>query len=224
MSDNSDIDRQNTINDSKNIEFYSQGVAAWFNSALEHDKSLLTLSVAGIGVLVSMVQTSIDSICALLLYSGAIISFMFCLVSVLMIFKRNKKHILNVFSGKTEDDPFLDILDGTASFSFFIAILLSVILGISSAINTYIDKGKKMTNNPSNTHQPMAGDSVNGFGNLKVGNESFNQMSELQKSFQGMAQLQTSATPQASQNTTNQTQSASASASATGNQPNSSKK
>jgi len=186
------MDRQNALNDSKQTEFYSQGVAAWFNSALEHDKSLLTLSVAGVGVLVSMMQTAIDSVCSLLLYAGAILAFMVCLVSVLMIFKRNKKHILDVFNGQATDDPLLGFLDGSASFSFFIAMLLSALLGISSAITTYSDKGKKMTNeNAKNTIQPtVAYDSVNGLAKLNPANESFDQMANLQKSFQGMAQLQ----------------------------------
>lgn len=198
--------RQNALNDSKHVEFYSQGVAAWFNSALEHDKSLLTLSVAGIGVLVSLMQTAIDSICSLLLYAGAILAFMVCLVSVLMIFKRNKKHILDVFNGQTTDDSLLDVLDSSASFSFLIAMLLSALLGISSAITTYGEKGKKMANESTkNTTQPVAAyDSVNGLAKLVPSNESFNHMANMQKSFQGMAQLQGQAPTQSqtSQTTT----------------------
>jgi hypothetical protein len=186
------MERQNALNDSKQVEFYSQGIAAWFNSALEHDKSLLTLSVAGVGVLVSMMQTVIDSICALLLYTGAVLAFMICIVSVLMIFKRNKNHILDVFNGQTKNDHLLELLDSSASSSFFIAMLLSALLGISSAITTYSEKGKKMANeNIKNTSQSTTTyDSVNGMANLIPANESFNQMANLQKSFVGMAQLQ----------------------------------
>jgi hypothetical protein len=186
------VDRQNSLNDSKQTEFYSQGVSAWFNSALEHDKSLLTLSVAGIGVLASMMQTAIDSVCSLLLYAGAILAFMVCLMSVLMIFKQNKKHILDVINGQAKNDPILGILDSTAIVSFSIAMLLSALLGLSSAITSYTDKGKKMANeNTKNTSQPVATyDSVNGAAKLNTGAESFNDMVSLQKSFQGMAQLQ----------------------------------
>lgn len=204
------MDRQNALNDSKQTEFYSQGVAAWFNSALEHDKSLLSLSAAGVGVLVSMMQTAIDSVCSLLLYAGAILAFMVCLVSVLLIFKRNKKHILDVFNGQATDDPLLGFLDSSASFSFFIAMLLSALLGISSAITTYSDKGIKMANeNAKNTSQPTAAyDSINGLAKLNPANESFNQMANLQKSFQGMAQLQGQPQGQATQGAANQRQTA----------------
>lgn len=171
------LERQNALNDSKQAEFYSQGVAAWFNSALEHDKSLLTLSVAGVGVLVSMMQTAIDSVCSLLLYAGAILAFIVCLVSVLMIFKRNKKHILDVFNGQITDDPLLGFLDSSASFSFFIAMLLSSLLGISSAITTYSDKGKKMANE-------------NELAKLHPASESFNQMARLRNGLSGQSQGQ----------------------------------
>jgi len=34
----------------KKLAYYSAAATAWFNTRLEHDKSLLTLSPAGIGV------------------------------------------------------------------------------------------------------------------------------------------------------------------------------
>lgn len=186
-------ERQNSMNAAKQVEFYSQGVAAWFNSALEHDKSLLTLSVAGVGVLVSIMQTAIDSVCTLILFIGALLSFTVCLASVLWIFKRNKKHIVDVFNGQTTDDPVLGILDDCASTSFLVAMLLSVLLGISSATITYTSKGKTMaTDNSKTAAQSLPTyDSVNGLAKLNPVTESFNQMANMQKSFQGMAQLQT---------------------------------
>lgn len=183
--------RKKILEESNVVEFYSQGVGAWFSTALEHDKSLLTLSVAGIGVLVSMMQTSIDSVSSLLLYAGAILAFMVCIVSVLFILNRNKKHIIDVIYGEISDDLFLDRLDRAASISFFIAMLFSATLGISSAITTFSDKGNEMSNNSSkSTSQPVtAHDSVNGLGKLKPVSESFNQMKSLLKSGQGMGQL-----------------------------------
>lgn len=197
---------QNDLNDSKQVEFFSQGVAAWFNSALEHDKSLLSLSVAGIGFLISIMQVSVDSVFTLVIYVSAIFSFLVCIVSILMIFKRNKKHILDVFSGETDDDSILNILDSTASFSFLTAMLLSAILGIFSAITTYIDRGNKMANDSTNKiTQPVATfDSVNGFSKLITTNESFSGMAGLQAVFQ----FQTQNNPQVSQPMTSQTQSA----------------
>lgn len=137
-------------------------------------------------------QSAIDSISSLLLYVSAILAFMICLVSVLLIFKRNQKHIVDVFNGKNEDDSMLEIMDMSANYSFVAGMLLSALLGISLAINTYIDKGKNMANeNGKNSAQSVpAFDSVNGMKGLLPCNESFNQMKDLQKSFNGMSQLQ----------------------------------
>ena len=201
------IDRQNALNDSKATEFYSQGVAAWFNTALERDKSLLTLSVAGVGVLVSMTQIAVDSIGSLLLYAGALLAFIFCLFFVLIIFKQNKKHIQDVFNGQATEDPLLEFLDSGAIFSFLIAILLCVTLGIYSAVAAYNDKESKMTkekakdaslsiekcviaNNPTPLTSPVRhrlGDSYNGMADLQPG------MSQLQGQSQSQATQQTTA-------------------------------
>ncbi|MCK9189493.1 hypothetical protein [Acidithiobacillus sp.] len=186
------VEREERLKESKEVEFYSQGMAAWFGTALEHDKSLLTLSVAGIGVLVSVMQTAIDSVASFLLYVGAIFAFMLCLVFVLMIFRRNKKHIIDVFNRQITADPFLVVLDSAASCSFFIAMLLSAALGISSAINTFSDKGNEMSNDKTkSTSKPVAAyDGFNDVGKLKPVSESFNQMAKLKNSFQAMTQLQ----------------------------------
>lgn len=122
----------------KSVEFYSQGVAAWFNTALEHDKSLLTLSVAALGLLVGLIPNGIHSIESLLLYISAIISFLVCLFSVLMIYKKNLKHIQDVFMGKDDSDKTLEILDTAAGISFFVGVFLSSIIGISAAITNFM--------------------------------------------------------------------------------------
>lgn len=159
----------NDTNDSE-VEFYSQGVGAWFNSALERDKSLLTLSVAGVGFLVSIMQTAIYSVCTLILFIGAIQSFLVCVGSVLWIFKRNQKHIIEVFNGKEDSDTVLGTLDNIAIYSFMSGMLLSAILGISMSITTYISKGNTMATDNSKNSTPSLpfGDSFNGFVKLNL--------------------------------------------------------
>ncbi len=202
-------DRQNALSDAKDVEFHSQNLAAWFNTALERDKSLLTLSVAGIGVLVSMTQIAVDSVGSLLLYAGALLAFMVCLFSVLIIFQQNKTHIQAVLNGQNADDPLLGFLDSIAIFSFLMAMLLCVMLGICLAVTAYSDKESKMTkekakdaslsiekhtiaNNPAPLPTPVRhhlGDSYNGIANL-------------QNSFTGMSQLQGQSQSQTTQQTT----------------------
>jgi hypothetical protein len=129
----------------KEVECYSQGVAAWYNSAMEKDKSLLTLSTAGLGVLLALMPTGIGSMEALVLYLLAITGFLICIVSVLMIFSKNKKHLENVLHGITVNDWSLKFLDYIAVSAFIASVVFSTIIGVSLAVNTYLEKDKKMT-------------------------------------------------------------------------------
>ncbi len=128
----------------KRVELYSHHVAAWVNSSLERDRSLLTLSVAGLGVLLTLMSTAVNSITALILYYLAVFALLMCIFSVLLIFQRNKKYIENVICGSESADPWLTILDIVAVCSFVIGILFCAIIGISSATSTYFEKGKIM--------------------------------------------------------------------------------
>jgi hypothetical protein len=42
----------------KDVEFFAAGVNAWYNTALEHDKSIFALAAGSIGLLVSTQSTS----------------------------------------------------------------------------------------------------------------------------------------------------------------------
>jgi hypothetical protein len=177
----------------KEVEYYSASVTAWFNTMLEHDKSLLAISAAGIGLLTTLMSAfGISSVELLLLYIFALISFLVCLISVLLIFKRNNVHIQQVLSGNEQNSNVLSALDNTALLSFGLAVLFSVIIGITTAIKSYSTKEKSMSNDDVKKPSPTAfvGDSVNGFAGLNPALESFNNMQALQKSFVNMSQLQ----------------------------------
>ena len=62
------------IEDQKRVEFYSAGLAAWYATRLEHDKSLLTLSAGGIGLLMTLMTTvGVSSAESLVLYVCALV-------------------------------------------------------------------------------------------------------------------------------------------------------
>lgn len=153
----------------KEIAYYSQGVAAFYNTAMERDKTLLSLSTAGIGVLMTLMHTALDSITVLIIYYLAIFSLLICIFSVVLIFQQNKKHLTDVLMGKTEkDDPCLTILDNVAKYSFLLGLLFCVIIGISSATSTYIEREKTMATKKSETStQTVFKDSFNGVAKLK---------------------------------------------------------
>jgi hypothetical protein len=181
---------ESELNAQKTIQFYGASVNAWFNTALEHDKSILALSAAGIGLLITLLTTTgLASAEALLLYVGAIVSFLLSIICVLFIFNRNKAYIEEVVTGsKKGSDPFLTKLDLAALGAFGAGVVFSVLIGLSAGINSYTQGKQAMTEKKIAQEQHAL-------------NESFNNLARLQspadvsKSFNNVARLQPEVSP-----------------------------
>ncbi len=149
----------------KEIEFYAAATTAWFDTKLERDKSLLTLSAGGIGLLITLLSTiGIHSIESLILYATALLSFICSLAAVLWIFKRNAAHLEDINRGKEGGDLLLDLLDNAAIFCFFLGVVLSSIMGISSAVHSFQTQEIHMASGDKS--RPMANDSFSGIRNM----------------------------------------------------------
>jgi hypothetical protein len=187
------------IDHQKSVEYYAASVNAWFNTALEHDKSLLTLAAGGIGLLITLLTTvGITSAAFVLLYISAIASFLVTVIAVLVVFRRNRTYIEKLLTGgAVVNDPVLSKADATALWAFGLGVLFSTIIGIVSAINSYTTQEKSMTNESTKSSQSVP---LNGASNLQPG-------TDFTKSFNGAGNL----APQASTNTSNTTASTPAS-------------
>lgn len=53
MTDDSEK-KEAEFREKKELEFYKAGISAWYTTAFERDKSLLTLSAGGIGLLMTL--------------------------------------------------------------------------------------------------------------------------------------------------------------------------
>ncbi len=149
----------------KEIEFYAAATTAWFDTRLERDKSLLTLSAGGIGLLITLLSTvGIHSVESLILYVAALLSFIVSMAAVLWIFKRNAAHLEDINRGKEGGDLLLDLLDNAAIFCFFLAVVLSSIMGISSAFHSFQAQEIHMASGDKG--RPMANDSFSGIKNM----------------------------------------------------------
>ncbi len=174
------------IEDHKRIEYYSAAVTAWFNTALEHDKSILTLAAGGIGLLITLLTTvGLSTAEALVLYILAIGCFVVALVSVLIVFRDNKIHIENILTGKeTGTDPCLAKVDGVAIWAFGLGVVLTAVIGVSAAIHSFTTKEKLMATESNKTTQPTSiNESFNGAARIQP-------TSDFTKSFNGAANLQ----------------------------------
>lgn len=151
----------------KDVEFYAANLNAWFNTRFELDKSLLTLSAGAIGLLITLISTvGAKSIESLILYFLSLVCFILCLGALLLIFRGNAKHLEEVVNNQATNDPFLKILDRAAALSFMLGVIFASIIGISTAINTYIEKEHVMSDKKNIPGTP-AFDSVNGIANIR---------------------------------------------------------
>ena len=128
------------------VEYYSVNLNAWIATRFERDKSLLTLSTAAIGLLLTLISTiGVQSVEALILYILALICFVICLASVLWIFNQNAKYLQRIIAGENYSDFLLKILDGIAICSFLLGVAFSSIIGCSTAVQSYVNKANAMT-------------------------------------------------------------------------------
>lgn len=193
--------------DPKAVEYFAAQVNAWLNTKFEHDKSLLTLSAGGIGLLITLLSTTgVKSIETLVLYILALFAFIVCLSTLLWIFRRNAKHLEGVVKGTETTDPVLVTLDNVAISSFLMGVLFSAIIGISTAVHSYQEKERKMADEKSQktTEQIVLRESINGIANMAptgVAKLSVEGISQLNPSNVATTPAATPATPPAASHT-----------------------
>lgn len=170
----------------KEVEYYAAQVNAWFNTKFEHDKSLLTLSAGGVGLLITLLSTTgVRSIESLILYILALFGFILCLGALLWIFRRNAKHLEDVVSGSENGDSLLIILDNIAISSFLIAVLFSSIIGISTAFYSYNEKERLMAEDNKNSQQNTAATHCMTYDSVSGHNKMVPQVEMLKKVWRG---------------------------------------
>lgn len=178
----------------KDVEYYASCVNAWYNTSLEHDKSILTLAAGGIGLLITLLTTvGLTSSESLVLYVGAITSFLVALVSVLVVFRHNRPYIEQVLLGNENgNNPVLAKADTIALWAFGVGVFFTAVIGIAAAFHSYSSKEKHMaTESTKSSQSNPPNESFKGATNLKPALESFNGAANLQqKSFNGASNLQ----------------------------------
>ncbi|CAN7571319.1 hypothetical protein LJR039_004052 [Pseudorhodoferax sp. LjRoot39] len=169
----------------KNVEFYAAGVNAWYNTSLEHDKSIFSLSAGGIGLLITLITTiGLSSAWLKFLYIAAIVCFLSSLISVLVIFRRNRKHIENVFvNTQPAEDALLKALDLTAIVAFGTGAAFASAIGVSVAFMPTKEADMSSDQKKQSSQPSPALESFNGIKNLQP-------RQDFTKSFNGIGNLQ----------------------------------
>lgn len=184
--------------DQKQVAWYAACLEGWISTRLEHDKSLLTLSAGGIGLLITLKATiGVQSFCSFVAFVLAITAFVVCIIVVLLIFERNSKHLEEAVKGGKHHDKLLAFLDRSAIFAFLAGIVLSCGVGFAGAVHSLDAKiGSNMADSKNTSVKVgprMAQDSVNGIYGMspgKVFKKSFNGIANMAPASQEAAQSQ----------------------------------
>jgi hypothetical protein len=114
----------------KKVAFYAACVAGWLSSRLELDRSLLTLSSGGIGLLLTVLKPDDDTYAGKVVYVLALVAFALCDLLVLYIFIRNGRHLEAVVQRSAPHDAVLDIIDSAVAITFLSGIALSALIAL----------------------------------------------------------------------------------------------
>ena len=78
----------------KEIEYYSNSVNAWFNTRLERDKSILTISAGGLGLLITILTAfGVNNKVELIIFFLAILCFLTAIILIVIVFTRNASYL-----------------------------------------------------------------------------------------------------------------------------------
>lgn len=171
------------------VEFKSQSYSSFYTTTMEKDKSILSLSVAGIGFLVTLLKlTDKLAIYDMVFFSLAALGFLLAIYFIVSLFGKNADFIVDLVQDKdvTLKEHQLKQLDTWAIRAFYLGIVMSLLLGISTSSTLFIKKESNMSNKPQS--EELIEKLVNS--GAKSSNESYQQATNLKKSFQGAAGMQ----------------------------------
>ena len=109
----------------KDKTLYKAAVQAFFLNEIESDKMLLGISSGGIGLLATLLSNYQQIYCLLVLLAIiCFIAFGMTVISIIQIFKLNKKQVLQIMenNGIPKTNPSFKILNTCRDFSFLIGI------------------------------------------------------------------------------------------------------
>ena len=124
---------EDALQTSSLVEYRSQSYASFYNTKLEKDKSILTISVAGLGFLITFINLSKLDVYAYIFLFLSSMSFMFCIYAVIKILDKNADYIISVV---TDNDDFSDKelylrkLDKRCIKSFYLGVFFAFCLGV----------------------------------------------------------------------------------------------
>lgn len=161
---------ENKRNDKDNL-YYSVLLNAWIITSLELDKSILFLSSAGIGLLVTILLSfNVASLFIFTLIIFACMLFVVCIIGVLLILSLNKKHLENIRNKNNSLSKHLSRLDRFVYYAYALGIIITLVVGIVvgwSNLNKTLEEEMNRNEFPQESANVKEEKSFSGFETMK---------------------------------------------------------
>lgn len=169
------------------VEFYAASVAAWYATALEFDKTMITLSAAAIGLLGALATTGVTSLerWETYAFSAAIVSFSIALGCILSVFRLNQSYLVELAQKRLKarlSHPHLARLDLAGLIFFGFGATLTIVVAVSTI--------QKKLSSPSEAQMSEKADSTKRVPVFDSVNKALAMHPDFGKSFNGAHQLQ----------------------------------
>lgn len=137
--------RELRVFEEKDIQNYSVQLTAWFNTKLEKDKSIITISSAAIGLLVTILTSKgISSLWQVSFYLLSFASFLVAIITAIDILDKNAEQIEKDLTAKGNINKILGRSDLIIKRAFYAGIIFTILLGGSYGVSQYVkEKGEK---------------------------------------------------------------------------------
>jgi hypothetical protein len=119
----------------KKTALYTALYSAYFGTIFEADKSILTISAGGVGLLVTLMAAfDLKSVWHIIYYLIALTLFVISIISCIFIFKRNRIVLHSMLMKKSEKDSLLTFLDYLSISCCILGIIATIAIGVASGI------------------------------------------------------------------------------------------
>jgi hypothetical protein len=130
--------------EAKNVQHYSVLLSAWIQTRMERDKTLVALSAAAVGLLVTILTAvGLRRLWMAVLYAGAFTGFLITIWVGIRIYQLNSdklEHELRGADSTTYKQIDLRPYDRWSTASFLIGAVFAIIIGVTSAIISFRDR------------------------------------------------------------------------------------
>lgn len=177
--------RKEALLDQKEVAYYEVLVNSYVGSAMELDKSLLTLASGAIAFSLTLVEPVRSSELMVFFYFSSIFLFLITIFSALLALKLNLAYVTDTVKGRPTTGVLMRIFDRSALVSFSIGVLLLAIVG---AVSVQKKGSNEMTDQKKTVNVERVNKSIDGLADLTSGRRM------VIESIDGLADLYTPAT------------------------------